>query len=116
MDNTTVNTLKDAAKNLDEKKAADILILDLQKASSYLSYFLIATSLSPLHTRNLANETVDFLKGKGYKLMYHDPQNFDSGWITLDFGEFIVHIFTEEKRKHYALDDYWKNAERIEWN
>ncbi len=114
-DNELQESLKELARALDQKKAEHTVVLNLQKVSSYLNYFVIAGALSNLHARNLANETIDFMKERGIRLAYHDTMNPGSGWITLDFGSFIVHILSEDKRSYYDLEDYWNNAERIEW-
>lgn len=109
-------TMVELARFLDQKKGEDIRLLDLREANSYLSFFVIVSVLSGLHLKNLANETIRFLRNKKIKLIYPDKPEFDSGWITLDFGSFIVHLFTPEKRDYYNLESLWNSAIEIPLN
>ncbi|RME89831.1 MAG: ribosome silencing factor [Candidatus Hydrogenedentota bacterium] len=107
--------LVEIARLLDEEKAQDILLLDLTGVHNYLSYFLIATALSPLHLKKL----YDSLHRPELKKLYsiEDGANADpeSGWVILDFGSFIVHLFTKEKRELYKLEDLWSKANVVPW-
>ena len=102
---------KESLLYLDEKKAVDPVFLDLRKVNSYLEYFLIATGNSQIHCRALARDIVKFLSVKGLKEYGNHDQN--SEWIIIDFGEIIVHLFTEEMRSYYQLEKLWADAEKI---
>lgn len=118
-----MNTLKNelnihnAAEILNDNKAEEIILLDLSKIHSYLSSFLIATALSKTHLRKLANDLVHYFKKHNhYLLQTPHEKEFDSGWVVLDGGSFMVHIFLQEKREFYALEELWQEATKIETN
>ena len=107
------NILIELGQMLDQSKAEDIQILELKNTNSYFNYFLIASSLSTMHCKKLSVDCTKFLKDKGVPLAYSDKINYDSGWVALDFGEVIVHIFSEENRQKYKLEELWKDARKI---
>lgn len=102
---------RDCLLHLDSKKAIEPVFMDLRGVNSYLVYFIIATGNSQTHCRALARDISEFLYGKGIK--EHGSHDSDSEWIVLDFGELIVHIFTEEMRSYYQLEKLWADAEII---
>jgi ribosome-associated protein len=108
--NSTVKVIKECKEFLDEKKAEDIIALDLMKVNSYLDYFVIVTASSRLHCRALASELQDFLRGK---LMLRYMPEIDTGWVVLDYNEVIFHIFIQEQREYYNLEKLWADAEKI---
>jgi ribosome-associated protein len=114
-DSDTGSVLQAVARMLDMKKAEDILILDISGVSSDMGYFLIATSLSAMHVKNLSNEVIDFLRNIDIKPVRTPVIDIESGWIPLDYGEFIVHLFSKEKREYYQLDKFWQNGKPISW-
>ncbi len=108
-----VKLLKQLRETLDSRKAEDIVILDLREVSGYLDYFLLATALSPLHVKNLANETADLMRSAGYRPLNNISAEIESGWQILDYGEIVVHLFTAEKRAFYDLEKLWEKAGRV---
>ncbi|MCU0847966.1 MAG: ribosome silencing factor [Spirochaetes bacterium] len=96
---------------LDEKKAFNTILLDLREVNSYLDYFLITSGNSKIHCRSLARELQKAFIGLGLRLL--NKPDLDSGWIILDFGELIIHVFTEEIRYYYNLEKLWADARRI---
>lgn len=101
------------AKALDAKKAGDIVVLDLRAQSSYLSYFVIVTALSRAHIRTLFDEVHKTAVENGIERPRTQAPQYDSGWVTYDFGFYVVHIFEDEKRKFYNLEGIWKGATRV---
>jgi len=99
---------------LDAKKAENIVVLDLRDQSSYLNYFVIATSLSRAHLKTLFDELHKTAIENGIERPRMQNPQFESGWVTYDFGFYVVHLFDEEKRKFYDLESVWKNAKRID--
>ena len=95
---------------LDQKKAEDPVLMDLRKVNSYLDYFIIATGNSHTHCRALAKDVEKKLHEAGLK-QYGNP-DYSSGWIIIDFGTLIVHIFTEEMRSYYQLEKLWGDSEK----
>jgi ribosome-associated protein len=109
--NETIHIAKECLVHFDEKKAIDPLLMDLRKVNSYLDFFLIATGNSQIHCRSLARDIVKFLNARGIK--EYGRHDLNSEWIILDFGDLIVHIFTEETRSYYQLEKLWADAEKI---
>ena len=105
--------VKDFANLLDEKKSEDTVILDLKEINSYFNYFIVTTGNSHVHCRALAREVQKFINSRGMKL--NNIPEFDSGWIVMDFGEIVIHIFTSEMRAFYQLEKLWGDAKKIEF-
>jgi ribosome-associated protein len=101
------------ARALDAKKAENIVVLDLRKQSSYLTYFVIATALSKAHLKTLYEEVQKTASELGIDRPRTQTPQFDSGWVTYDFGFSVIHLFDEEKRRFYNLEDIWKNAKQL---
>lgn len=97
---------------LDQHKGRDIVCLDLTGIHSYLEYFVIVTGQSYIHCRSLAREVMELCckKGREKKSVPHDT----TGWVVLDYGDIVFHIFVEEQRNYYNLERLWSDADRIE--
>lgn len=108
-----VSIAKDCARLLDEKKAKDIILLNLMKINSYLDYFLICTANSHIHCRSLAKEAQKFFHESG--IHERSKSNLDSDWIVLDYNEIVIHIFTQEMREYYQLERLWADAGLIRY-
>ena len=97
----------------EEKKAQDIVLLRLMAITEFTDYFVICTGNSTRQTQAIADEVVVQLKRYGARPM--NTEGYNSGeWILVDFGAFIVHVFTEQSRRFYDLERLWRDAERIE--
>lgn len=105
--------VKDFVNILNEKKSEDTIALDLKKINSYFNYFIVTTGNSHVHCRALAKEIQKLVDTKELKL--NNRPEYNSGWIVLDFGEVIVHIFTSEMRLFYQLEKLWGDAKKIEF-
>ncbi|PJZ69616.1 ribosome silencing factor [Leptospira perolatii] len=112
----TPEVLKTIHKIMMDKKCEEITILNLESVNSYLSYFVICTVNSSVQANAVAREIKKALKS--FKLPHKETDktgaSASSGWTLLDYGDFIVHIMTPEKREFYNLDRLWRDAERIE--
>lgn len=102
------------AAAVDAKKGEDIVVLDLRDQSSYLNYFVIVTSLSRAHLKTLFDEIHKTAVENGFERPRAQNPQFESGWVTYDFGFYVVHLFEQEKRKFYDLETVWKNAKRVD--
>jgi ribosome-associated protein len=99
----------------EDKKALDLVVLDLRKAAGFTDFFLICTGTNTRQIRAIADGIIDALAGDGVKPAY--IEGYDrSEWILLDYFDFIVHIFATETRLFYGLERLWGNADRIEVN
>jgi ribosome-associated protein len=98
-----------------DKKASDVVVLDLRKAGGFTDYFVICTGNNPRQIAAIADAVRDTLK----KDLGERPalaEGVDrSEWVLLDYFNFVVHVFSRECRSFYALERLWGNAERIEF-
>jgi ribosome-associated protein len=99
----------------EDKKAVDLVVLDLRKAAGFTDFFLICTGSNTRQIRAIADGVIEALAGDGVKPAH--IEGYDrSEWILLDYFDFIVHIFATETRLFYSLERLWGNADRIEVN
>jgi ribosome-associated protein len=96
-----------------EKKAEDIVALDLRGISSFTDFFVICSGTSEPHLKAIAGEIHDRLKeDHGVKPLAVDGFP-TSQWIVADYSDVVVHIFHAEKRRFYSLEDLWGDAPRL---
>jgi ribosome-associated protein len=95
-----------------DKQAEDIVLLDVSELCSFADYFVICSGASQRQTSAIADEIDKTLHKKGPKLN-HKEGNVESGWLLMDYGDVIVHIFGAEERKFYQLDKLWANAKPL---
>lgn len=99
-------------KLADDKKAEDIVVLDISKLSSLCHYFLIAHGNSDRHVKTIAGHLADEMKKKKMPA-WHVEGMEDGKWVLLDFGPVIAHVFYRETREFYGLERLWGEAKRI---
>lgn len=92
-----------------EKQASDILLLDVRKVVSFADYFVIMSAESRRQMDALADELAEEMKKAG-ALLHHKEGTTSSGWVLLDFGDVILHVFATETREFYQLEDLWAKA------
>lgn len=107
-----VDIAKNAVQILDKKKAVDISLIEITEKSILSDYFVIAGGTSSTHVKSLADEleyeldklgvTPDHIEGRA------------TGWILLDYGSVIIHIFTGESREFYNLERLWSDANTVD--
>jgi ribosome-associated protein len=96
-----------------DKKAEDIVVLDLRKFSSFTDFFVICTGASEPQLKAIANEIEDRLK-KEHKVRPIGTDGYPlSQWVIADYGDVVVHIFHPEKRAHYRIEEMWNDAPRL---
>lgn len=96
----------EAASN---KLAVDILLLDTRGVCSFADYFVICSGDSSRQIQAILDEVAHALKREGI-LPHHSEGTVESGWLLLDFGDVIVHIFATAEREYYQLDNLWSKA------
>ena len=97
----------------DDKKADDVVLLDLRKAAGFADYFLICSGGNPRQIRAIADAIMEALAAGGARPAHVEGYQ-RSEWILLDYFDFVVHIFSPETRLFYSLERLWGNAERVE--
>lgn len=91
------------------KLAADIVLLDTRGVCSFADFFIICSGDSQRQIQAIYDEVGQVLKVEGI-LPHRHEGTVDSGWLLLDFGSVIVHIFTNFEREYYQLDKLWSQA------
>ena len=93
-----------------EKKGQDIVVINLKGIATFTDYFLICSATSTKHSQTLTDHIVMELKKKNWLPLSVEGET-KGEWILIDYGEFIVHIFTPQTRRYYALESLWADAE-----
>ncbi len=105
--------VKLAVRIADEKKAQELLVLRLSALTEFTDYFIICTANSTRQTQAIADAISEELKK--FKVRPLHTEGYHSAeWILIDYGAFVVHVFTEESRRFYDLERLWRDAERVE--
>jgi ribosome-associated protein len=95
-----------------DRKAGDVVVLDLRPAEGFTDYFVIMTGQNTRQIQAISDAIQESLASKGVKPA-HIEGGDRAGWILLDYFDFIVHIFSPESRAFYALERLWGSADRI---
>ena len=111
---TSLQIARLCAQAADHKKGEDIAVMDLRKISSVSDFFVIITGHSEPHLKAIRNEIELRLKkndvhAKGIDGFPH------SQWVVMDYFDVIIHIFTNQRRAFYALEQLWGDAHQIDW-
>jgi ribosome-associated protein len=103
-----------AARAASEMFARDVVLVDLRGLVSYADYFVIASAQTERQTRRVAQEVIEKMIEKDYRPR---TKRLDEGtaWISLDFLDVVVHIFTDEARDYYRLESLWRSAPQEHW-
>ena len=97
-----------------EKKAHDIVIMNMQQVSGVADFFLIGTGDSDLHIKAISRAIQDRIRERFSEKAWHaEGKNFNR-WVLLDYVDLVVHIFNHEKRAFYDLERLWGDAPREE--
>jgi ribosome-associated protein len=96
-----------------DKKAFHVVGLDVAEITSFADSFLLCSAASDRQVGAIVDAVEKRLKGAGRRPLHAEGKS-RSDWVLLDYGDFIVHVFTEEKRSYYALDSLWGDAPRLD--
>ena len=107
-----LDVARKAVEVASDKQATDIALLDTRKVCSFADYFVLCTAESTRQIKTIYDEVEHVLKKEGI-LPHHREGRPDSGWLLLDFGDVIVHIFAPFEREYYRLDELWHDATTI---
>ncbi len=96
---------------LEEKKAHDLTVVDLQGRTLIADYFVICSGQSNIQRRSIADGVMEAMKKVGVKGVR--SEGYQQGtWILVDYGDVVVHIFDPEERERYQLEDLWERVPR----
>jgi ribosome-associated protein len=102
-----------AAQTAHENRGRDILILDLRELTTEFDYFVIATGTSVRQMHAISEEIDHTLEDRLHDHRQGIEGYKQSGWILLDYGDVVIHLFELDKRDYYRLDDLWAGAKRV---
>lgn len=102
-----------AADAADEGRAEEIQVLDMRALVDYSDYFVIASAPSVVRLKGVSKQVEKRLAKRNARLL--NTPDRDNGWILLDFGDVMIHLFDHPAREFYRLEDLWGDAPRVEW-
>jgi len=97
----------------EERKAADITLLEVSDVSYLADYFVLATGFSSVQVRAINRSIQDVMEDSYHRQPIRVEGQSEGNWILLDYGEVIVHIFMPEARDFYNLEAFWGHAKRL---
>jgi ribosome-associated protein len=95
--------------SLEAKKAEDILLLDIQNIASFTDYFVLCTGTSDRMLDALAETTLESIRKQHRKRGIREGEARD-GWVVVDYGDVVVHLFSPDQRRYYDLEELWKDG------
>ena len=95
-----------------EKQASNVVMLDMREMPSFTDYFIILTADSQRQMNSILEDIEKSLKRERID-PHHVEGSTDSGWILMDYGDLVVHIFSLEEREYYSLEQLWSRASVI---
>ncbi len=96
-----------------EKKAIDIVVLDLRDIASFTDYFVISSGSNERQVQAISDGVVETLKKAGTAAARIEGYK-TAEWILLDYGDFVVHVFDEKARRFYDLERLWRESKRLD--
>ena len=108
-----MDALKIALKAADDKKAHDVLALDISRIASFASYFLFCTGDSSRQMQAIADEIQKRLKQSGIQSSHIEGYQ-NSEWILMDYFDLVIHIFSKEARAFYDLERLWRDGKKLD--
>ncbi len=105
--------LRWAIEAAQSKKAAAVTVLDLAGLGAFTNAFLLCTGYSPRQVQAISDEMEEKLGRNGCKLRHREGGN-SAEWVLLDYGGFVIHVFSERARLFYDLERLWRSARRFD--
>ena len=108
LDERVVQALQAAS----EKKAIDLVVIDLREIASFTDYFVIASGANERQVQAISDEVYETLKKSGSAAARVEGYK-TAEWILLDYGDFVVHVFEQKARAFYDLERLWRESKRV---
>jgi ribosome-associated protein len=105
--------LKIALKAADDKKALDIVILDISHIASFASYFLFCSGESPRQIQAIADEVQARMKESGFRASHIEGYR-NAEWVLMDYMDLVVHVFSRHARAYYDLERLWRDGKKMD--
>ena len=101
-----------ALRAASDKKALDLLVLDLREVANFTDYFIITSGSNTRQVQAIADEVVEQLKKQGTRAARVEGYQ-TAEWVLVDYGDFILHVFEHKARQFYDLERLWREAKRV---
>ena len=99
----------------DDFKGTNTLLLDMREVTPIVDYFVVTTATSNRQMKAMAEESSQVMKKRGSRKIGWEGEESNSVWLLHDYGDIVLHIFTEEGRELYDLEGLWADAKRVDW-
>ena len=96
-----------------EKKALDVVVLDLREIASFTDFFVIATGANERQVQAISDEVYETLKKSGSTAARVEGYK-TAEWVLLDYGDFVFHVFEQKARQFYDLERLWRESKRVD--
>ncbi len=93
-----------------DKRGEDILLLDIRDVSILADYFVIGSAVSRRQTKAIVNGIIERARTEFDVKPWRVEGEPDSGWVLMDYGDIVVHLFAPEARTYYDLEGFWEDA------
>ncbi len=113
MDLTPKELVRSAVKILDSKKAGDLVVIEITNVTIIADYFVICSATNTTQLKSLYEDLEFRLKERGIVSLRVDGDR-EGGWIVLDYGSVIVHVFMKDQRDFYDLEKLWADGEKVD--
>jgi ribosome-associated protein len=112
IDEEIFEDVRTAVQAAEEKKAQDLVVLQVAEITSFTDYFIICSGSSTRQVQAIADAISEQLKKRGVRPMNTEGYA-NAEWVLIDFGTFVAHIFTETSRRFYDLERLWRDAKKV---
>jgi len=107
------DALKIALKAIDDKKASDLVVLDISGIASFANYFLLCSGDSSRQIQAIADEVEEKLRALGLRPTHIEGYR-NAEWVLMDYIDLVVHIFSKKARVYYDLERLWRDGKRLD--
>lgn len=108
--NTSLELANAIAKAADDKKARDIVLMNMEGLTPATDYFVICSANSTTQVKAIADNIEEQLREKGEEFMHREGYR-EAEWVLMDYGDCVAHIFLQDSREFYSLESLWGDAE-----
>ncbi len=107
------DALKIALKAVDDKKASDVIVLDISAIASFADFFLICSGDSSRQIQAIADEVEEKLRMNGHRPAHIEGYR-NAEWVLMDYIDLVVHVFSKRARAFYDLERLWRDGVRLD--
>ncbi len=109
---TVPSEIQTIVNALDDRRAKDVVVLDLSTVSATLDYFIVASGESNLQIKAMESSVRDALKEED--VVFKGVEGPSERWVLLDYGDIVIHLMSPDARDFYDLEGLWADAEQVD--